>query len=72
MANIFDDFDLDIQKTSYGGYGVEPLSVFTCWCDGLATNPNDCSVVIGTCNPGPSMECHTNPPFCTETIFNCW
>ena len=31
MANIFDDFDLDVQKTN-GGVGVEPLSQGSACC----------------------------------------
>jgi|GEM_PF-2785567 len=30
MANFFDDFDLDVQKTSGGYVGIEPFNTLNC------------------------------------------
>jgi len=66
MTNMFDDFDLDIQKVSIEAYGTNSLS-------GMVCTPTSIFIFsCVTCTQGPTCSVvPTTVAGCGDSIDNC-
>jgi len=62
MANFFDDFDLDVQKTSASYVGIEPFNTLHC------VTHRSCASCVDSCN----FSCGSCGSCAASCVAGCW